>query len=344
MMKQTTRNLWLQIVTGSMIIILIVWQARLPRTVEMDSGFRQTMGTFARVLVVAPDKAIAEESLAAAFAAFYRVESLMSDYDPDSRISEINRRAFAEPVAVEAEVFDVLAAAVEYSRLSDGAFDVTIGPVVRLWRKARHSGIAPTAEQIAAARAKVGSHNLILDPDAKTVRFAVEGMLLDVGGIAKGYAIDIAAEAMRQAGALGGMIDIGGDLLCFGQPVGGQTHWLIGLQDPDNDETILQRLKLDNRAVATSGDYRRFVVINGQKYSHIINPATAEAAGDLSSVTLIAAAAMHADALATAVSVLGPEKGLALIETIEHTEAVLIPADTAQHLIKTSGAAAYIID
>ena len=174
-MKQSTRNILLQVVTGLMIITLLIWQGKRHRLVELDSGYYQTMGTFARMLVVAPDKATAEQSVKAALAVFDRIETLMSDYDPDSQISEVNRRAFAEPVAVDADVFDVLVAAVEYSRLSDGAFDITVGPVVQLWRTAAtppsppHSNISPTPAQ-------VGWRHLILDPEHKTVRFALEGM------------------------------------------------------------------------------------------------------------------------------------------------------------------------
>ena len=342
-MKQTTRrNVWLQVITGTMIIALLVWQGRLRRPVEMDSGYRQVMGTFARVLVVASDKKTALSAIDAAMSVFDRVETLMSDYDPDSQLSEVNRRAFAEPVAVDPELFEVLSAAVTYSALSDGAFDITVGPVVQVWRQAKKTGVPPTTEQVEAARAKVGYQHLLLDPQAQTVRFAVEGMLLDVGGIAKGYAVDRAAEAMRQAGATGVMVDIGGNLLCFGKPVGGKSHWYIGLQDPAADDHILMRLKLDDRAVATSGDYRRFTMLDGQKRSHIINPATADSAKDLSSVSIIAASAMEADALSTAVSVLGPEKGLALIERLDDVEAILIPAAQPQDIRMTPGAPRYI--
>lgn len=336
------RNVILQVVTGTMIVILLIWQSTQRGPVELDSGYRQTMGTIARVLAVASDKTAARKSINAALAVFSRVESLMSDYDPASQISEVNRRAFAEPVVVDAEVFEVLAAAVEYSEFSDGAFDITVGPVVQLWRTARRTGTPPLPEQIAEARAKTGYRHLLLDPHNKTVRFTLEGMSLDLGGIAKGYAIGKAAEAMRQAGATGGMVDIGGDLVCFGRPLGGKTHWLIGLQDPANDDCILLRLKLDDCAVATSGDYRRFTMINDHKYSHIINPATADAAADLSSVTIIASSAMQADALATAVSVLGHEKGMSMIESIQGVEAILIPSAEPDGFLFTSGAARYI--
>lgn len=344
MNKSTRRNVWLQVITGTMIIVLFIWQGRQQRPVELDSGYRQVMGTFARVLVVASDKKSALNAINAAIAVFDRVETLMSDYDPDSQLSEVNRRAFAEPVAVDPELFEVLSAAVKYSALSDGAFDITVGPVVQLWRQAKKTGVAPTPEQVEAARAKVGYRQLLLDPQTQTVRFAVEGMSLDVGGIAKGYAVDKAAAAMRQAGAAGGLVDLGGNLLCFGKPVESKPHWYIGLQDPASDGHILMRLKLDDRAVATSGDYRRFTVLNGQKHSHIIDPATADSAQDLSSVSIIAASAMQADALSTAVSVLGPEKGLALIERLDDIEAILIPAAPPQNIRMTPGASRYIED
>lgn len=343
-MKQSTRNVWLQAITGTMIIILLIWQAGHRGPVELDSGFHRTMGTFARVLIVASDKKTAEKSLEAAWAVFDRVETLMSDYDPDSQISEVNRRAFAEPVAVDPDVFEVISAAVEYSKLSGGAFDITVGPVVQLWRNARNTGVAPTPEQIADARAKVGFRNLQLDPDKKTVRFAVEGMQLDVGGIAKGFAVDKAVEAMRQAQALGAMVDIGGNLFCFGRPLGGKPHWYIGLQDPAVDDNILMRLKLDDCAVATSGDYRRYVVLEGQKHSHIIDPATGDSAAELSSVSIFAPTAMQADALATAVSVLGCEKGMELLEAIDKVEAILVPSARPQDRLMTPGAARFIED
>lgn len=341
-MKQSTRNVWLQVITATLIIALLIFQGIWKRTTEIDSGYREVMGTFARVLVVASDKKSALNSIDAAMQAIERVDTLMSDYDPNSQLSQVNRDAFAAPVAVDPEVFEVLSAAVEVSRISGGAFDVTIGPIVQLWRQAKETGVVPTPDQLAQARAKVGYQHLHLDPQAKTVRFAVEGMFLDVGGIAKGYAIDKAVWAMKEAGALGGMVDIGGDLACFGTPIGKNPHWYIALQDPAVEENTLLRFKFDNQSVATSGDYRRFTILNGQKHSHIMNPTTADSVTDLSSVSIIASTAMQADALATAVSVLGSEKGLAMIETIPDVQAILIPSAQPDKMIFTSGIEPYL--
>ena len=327
---------------GVCILALAFWQARQPQIATVDSGYRQVMGTVAHILAVSEDENRAHEAIAAAFEAMDRVDELMNDYDPNSMLSQLSLTAVNGPVPVDEQIFTVLAAAKQYSELSEGAFDVTIGPVVKLWRKAKIDEKAPSQAELAAAKDLVGYQNMRLDAEAKTVRFTQPGMSLDVGGIAKGFAIDKAIEALQQAGLAGGMVDIGGDLRCFGMPANKAKHWLIGLQDPKSPEDIVMVLNMDDRAVATSGDYQRFVVIDGQKHSHIKDPKTADSAQSLSSVSIIATTAMAADALATSVTVLGKEKGLALIETIENTEALVIDATDTTQITKTPGAEQYI--
>lgn len=207
----------------------------------------------------------------------------------------------------------------------------------------------PTDAELQKVRSKVGYEKLILDANELSLRFAAEGMKIDLGGIAKGYAIDKAIEAMQKNGAVGGMVDIGGDIRCFGTPPQGKEYWLIGLQEPSgkieispgSDELVLV-LKLKDGAVATSGDYRRFVLVGGERYSHIIDRRTAAGAKGLSSVTIIANKANEADALATAVSVMGAKEGLELIDRLPETEAILITTQPQRKLIKTSGAGKYI--
>ena len=303
-----------------------------------------TMGTIARIVVTAENPNQANKAINAAVDKIFHIEELMSDYDPESQLSKVNQQAFDQPVPVDTELFEVFAAGKLYSCLSDGAFDITIGPVVQLWRKAKEDNAAPNADALQKAKECVGYKNLILDAEKQTVRFAKDGMFLDLGGIAKGYAIDKAIEILKAAGAKGAMVDIGGDLRCFGTPANGAEHWLIGLQDPVNEENILLTLNMDDRAVATSGDYRRFVIIDDQKHSHIINPVTADSASNLSSVTLIAPTAMAADALATAVTVLGNEKGLDLINKIETAEAILVPHSEEPSFEKSVAADQYIVD
>ncbi len=322
-----------------------IWSAG---RVDVDSGMRVVMGTFARIIAVAADSNTAKGCIEAAFAEITKIDELMSDYKNDSEISELNRDGFRRAVVVSKSTYEVLQRSIEFSKLSGGAFDITIGPLVDLWRSAAEANSVPTDAELSEACSKVGYELLYLDANETNVRFAVEGMRVDLGGIAKGYALDKAVEAMQKGMAIGGMVDIGGDIWCFGSPPTGQSRWRIGLQDSretgENVGTgkVLLVLELTDAAVATSGDYRRFVVIGGKKYSHILDTRTGYSRDELASVTIISQNATEADALATAVSVMGAEKGLALIETIPETEAILITSPPKYKLIKTTGAEKYI--
>jgi thiamine biosynthesis lipoprotein len=285
-------------------IVFLIASAMIPlflqgrEQTQHDSGYRLVMGTFAHLKAIAQDEDTAKRCVEAAFAELKKVDDLMSDYKSESQISRVNREAFKQAVKVDESTFHVLQKSIEFSRLSGGAFDITIAPLAELWRTAAESNSVPTEQDLADARSKVGYEKLVLDANEMTVRFAVEGMKLDLGGIAKGYAIDRAVEAMHSGGAVGGMVDVGGDIRCFGLPPKGKKTWRIGLQNPvetDSDEEtlagaadkVLMVLKLTNAAIATSGGYRRFFLIEGKRYSHIVNPDTATSAEGLSSVTII---------------------------------------------------------
>ncbi|MHC4116405.1 MAG: FAD:protein FMN transferase [Planctomycetota bacterium] len=316
--------------------------------VKVDSGHQLVMGTFARVVVVAQSREAGRKCISAALEQIHEVDNLMSDYKSDSEISRVNKEAADRAVEVSESTYEVLRRSVEFSKLTDGAFDITVGPLMDLFHDAEEQAVAPTAEQIAEAKAKVGFEKLTLDSENRTVRFAVEGMRLDLGGIAKGYAIDKAVEAAQRSGALGGMVDIGGDIRCFGSPPEGREHWLIAVQDPNatvagtTGSGLLITLKVTDTAVATSGDYQQFVMIEGERYSHIMDRKTGTSAAGLASVTIIADNAADADALATSVSVMGAEKGIALIEKRLRTEAILITSGPEYEITKTGGAARFI--
>ncbi len=331
---------------------------KIRQPIEVDGGYREIMGTFARIVAVAKHEWQGRRYIEAGFNELNRMDDMMSDYKADSELSKVNREAFANSVKVTPELFDILQKSVEYSRLSNGAFDITVGPLVDLWHKAGETNSMPDANTIAATKAKVGYEKLILDTKAQTVRFAVEGMRLDLGGIGKGYAVDKAVEAMKRKGAVGGMVDSGGNIGCFGRPAHGGS-WLIGIQDPglaDSGQRIadsagnglaegsqpMMVLKLVDCAVATSGDYNRFVMVGGKKVSHIIDTNSGGGAGKLSSDTIIAKTAVDADALSTAVNVLGPEKGLALIESLPDVECILITPGPDYRVIKSTEAEAYL--
>jgi thiamine biosynthesis lipoprotein len=334
--------------------IFVMGKIRQP--VEVDEGYSQVMGTFARITAVAKHERQASRCIEAGFGELKRIDAMMSDYKQDSELSKVNREAFANPVKISSELFEILQKSVEYSKLTNGAFDITVGPVVDLWHKAGETNTMPDENTLALAKARIGYGKLILDANEQTVRFVVEGMRLDLGAIGKGYAVDKAVEAMQRCGAAGGMVDAGGNIRCFGRQAN-RKIWLIGLQDPNaanNNAGPLQPegsietgqvsmvLKLEDMAVATSGDYRRFVTAGGKKVSHIIDTSTATGANKLSSDTIIAAKAVDADALSTAVNVLGVEKGLALIELLDGVEAILITAGPDYRVFKSRGADIYL--
>ena len=315
---------------------------------DTDSGHQIVMGTFAHIVAVAEDASTAKKCIRAALEEIHKIDNLMSDYKSESEISRVNSQAGEKAVMVSKPTYEVLQRSIEFSKMTDGAFDITVGPLIVLFREAKESKVAPSEEQIEQARLKVGFEKLKLDIENKTVQFSEDGMLLDLGGIAKGYAIDKAIEAAQRCGAVGAMVDIGGDVRCFGLPPEGRDHWLIGLQDPKSAIEGMEGgglrliLKVTNAAVATSGDYQQFVIIEGKRYSHIMDRRTGTSIEGLSSVTIISDNATDADALATAVSVMGAEKGLALIEKLPYTEAILITPEPKFEIIKTSGAEKYV--
>jgi len=315
---------------------------------DADSGYQIIMGTFAHVVAVAEDSGTAEKCVRAALEEIHKVDELMSDYKSDSDIGRANAQAAKQPVQVDESTFEVLRRSVEFSKLTEGAFDITVGPLVDLFRTSKKTGAAPTQEQIEQAKTKVGFEKIELDEQNRTVRFRVEGMRLDLGAIAKGYAVDKAIEAAQLCGATGAMVDLGGNIRCFGTPPKGRDLWLIGLQDLNSAVEdaggggLLLTLKITDASIATSGDYQQFAIIGGKRYSHILDPHTGWSAEGLSSVTIITDNATDADALSTSVTVMGMDKGLDLIEKLPNTEAILITSEPKYEIIKTDGAEKYI--
>jgi thiamine biosynthesis lipoprotein len=337
------------IVVSSGVLCAGLYLALQPRgPVELDSGRRTVMGTFARIVAIAPDEAAAKACITAAFAEQDRIEALMSYHRTDSELARINREAADSPVRVGSDTFEVLRQARHFSELSEGAFDVTVGPLMDLWRAAAEANEPPTAAELAAVREKVGWRKVVLDPDASTVWLRVRGMKVDLGGIAKGYAVDKSVEVMKQKGALGGMVDLGGNIRCFGLTPQGQSHWYVAVQNPNVSADDLDPgpspivLQIKEASIATSGHYRRFATVGGRKQSHIVDPNTGYDNESLASVTIIAADAVSADALSTAVSVLGRERGLALVERFHDTEAIVLPAGSEMQPVFTGGAKAYV--
>lgn len=330
------------------LLTLLAFAARSDNEVlRLDSGHRQMMGTYTRIVLRTSHEPSGRAAAEAAFDRQHRVDDLMSYHRSDSELARINAEAYASPVTVDQLTFDVLERAIEISQWSDGAFDITVGPLVDLWNRAADSNTPPTKDELAEAQSKVGWTQLKLDPQQRSVAFLTEGMRIDLGGIAKGYAIDRSVDVLRQRGVTGAMVDIGGDIRCFvGSP--SDSPWRIGVQDPDPADgdldgppAYLWVLNLKNKAVATSGHYRRFALIDGEKVSHIMDAQSGHGSHLLKSVTVLADDAMTADALATAVSVLGHEKGMRLIEGLEGVEALII-VDDPNDPLTSSGMDAFL--
>jgi thiamine biosynthesis lipoprotein len=250
-------------------------------------------------------------------AAFDRIEALntvLSDYDPESELSRLSESAGRGPVKVSADLFDVLERSKGIYGHSGGMFDVTIAPVGRLWRRARRDRKLPDLRLIAEARKLVGSDKMVLDPAARTVNLTVPGMKLDVGGIAKGYAAQAALDVLESLGFRRVLVGGAGDIV-VGDPPPDAEGWKVAIVAVDPRSSYRPpTLLLKNAAVSTAGDAERFVVIDGHRYSHIVDPTTGMGHEDRAAVTVVAPDGGTADALETAVYLLGPERGLKLVE------------------------------
>ncbi|MBY0229890.1 MAG: FAD:protein FMN transferase [Gemmataceae bacterium] len=269
------------------------------------------MGTTFAVTLYAADEAAAKKAARAAFARVAELNGIMSDYLPASELMKLCDKAGGEPVKVSGELFAVLARARKVSEETDGAFDVTVGPVVRLWRVARKTARLPDKDRLAAARALVGWRMMALDPRTRTVRLEKKGMRLDLGGIAKGYAADEMLAVLKRHGIERALVAAGGDLR-MGSPPPGKKGWTVDIAPIDRKEKS-RRLELADCAVSTSGDAEQFVEVDGVRYSHLVDPRTGLGLVGRMSATVIARDGITADSLTKAVAILGAKKGFAVL-------------------------------
>jgi thiamine biosynthesis lipoprotein len=273
------------------------------------------MAVPARIVLYAPDEAAARSAARAAFDRMSALELVMSDYREDSELALLCRRSGGPPVPISDDLFAVLERAGEMSAASGGAFDVTVGPLVRLWRAARRTGAVPEPDPLRQARDLCGADLVVLDRRARTVHLRRPGMALDLGGIGKGFAADAAVATLAAHGAGRCLVDLGGDL-AVGEAPPGTAGWRVevstGLSGPPARALLLVR-----GAVATSGDAEQFLQVGGTRYSHIIDPRSGMALSTRRAVVAIARDGATADALASAASVLGPRDGVALGERLD---------------------------
>ncbi len=306
-----------------------------PARFEFES---KHMGTTFRIALYAADKATAKKAADAAFARVAELDGSMSDYKKDSELMLLCK-TFAtdvgEPVKVSDDLFFVLLKAEELSKRSDGAFDVTVGPVVQLWRLARRTQELPDAKEFTAACEKVGYKKVKLDPAKKTVQLLTPGMQLDLGGIAKGYAADEALKLLREKhGIKQALVAAYGDIAC-GDPPPGAGGWTVEIA-PIAKSQKPRTLTLANAAVSTSGDLEQFVEIGGVRYSHVLDPKTGLGLTGHRSVTVIAPSGIVADSMTKAVSVLPPEQALKLVEDTPGAAAYIVILDKGDKPVTTA--------
>ena len=335
-------------VTGAIPLLVVI---RVAASAEPHVFRREgdAMGTRITLSAWTEDEAGTEKAFDVAFEEIVRIEHLMTDWDrpgnPPSDLVRINRSAGKGPVVVASETFEVIAAGQKMSALSHGAFDLSYAALRGLWQfdEDMERRIPPRAK-IERARRMIGYRNVRLDAERKTVELRRKGMRLGLGGIAKGYAVDRAGALLLERGVQNFMIQAGGDLLVRGAK--GDKPWMVGIRDPRSSERerFFAVAPIRDHAFSTAGDYERSFVLDGKRYHHILDPKTGYPANRCRSVTIFAPSAMIADSLDDAVFILGPEKGLPLVEATPGAGAVIVDAQNQVHISKRLKGVVKVVD
>ncbi len=299
------------------------WQGRHLITEE-----RVLMGTQVIVKAIGDDKSAIETAIAAAFDEILRLDQLMSHYKPESELSQINQNAGKQAVRVSRELYDLIEKSLAFSKLTEGAFDISFASVGKLWNFRKK--IVPTAEAVKMQLPKVNYKKIRLNVKNSSVFLPETGMEIGLGGIGKGYAMDQAMKVLQKHSIKDAMVMAGGDTLIRGKK--GDLPWKVGLRNPDQADGILAVLPLSDQAISTSGDYERFFFKDGVRYHHILDTKTGFPATVSRSVSILAREATTSDALSTSVFVLGPKAGLALIETLQDVDGIIIDKQGKVHL------------
>ena len=282
---------------------------------------RYLMGTSMTLEVYGGNAQSRVDVIDEAFASMVEIDRLMSNYRADSELAHINARAAVEPVHVSDPMWGVLSAAQLVSKRSEGAFDITVGPLVRLWGFHDKTPHIPTATELRQVRPIVGYDNVVLDPAAQTIAFRRPGVELDLGGIAKGFAVELAGGVLRRRGFTG-LIDAGGNQYLVGHPPD-KAAWQIGIEDPQKPGALLGVLDVDTGAVSTSGGYHNFFVAGGKTYGHLLDPRSLQPSNAALSVTIVSPDATLADALSKPAFILGPAAGLRFVESFPGAMAII---------------------
>lgn len=287
---------------------------------------RPQMGTLFRVVLYAANETKAHTAAQAALNRVDELNRILSDYIPESELSQLSATAGSgKAVKLGPDLWYILEKSQEISRKTNGAFDVTVGPLVQLWRRARRQHQLPAAEALEKAKAVTGYQHLILDPKQKTAQLLVPGMQLDMGAIGKGYAVDEALKVLKKHGIRAALVDGGGNIVVSNAPPDHKNGWEIDVSaGNETNKTDGRKIYLKHCGVATSGDLYQYVELNGRRYSHILNPFTGLGLTDQRRVTVIAKNGTDADWLATSLSILPPKQGVALANQIPKAAAAIV--------------------
>jgi len=280
----------------------------------------QVMGTEAKVEFQADSKQLANKLISNVIAEMSRIDHLMSPFKPESELSKLNKTAFNQPLKVSFEMYHLLELSLQYSKLTNGAFDVTFSSLGYLYDFKKE--LKPTQKEIDRLTSSIDYQSIVLLPKIMSVKFNNRNTRIDLGGIAKGHAVDQCIELLKAAGIKNAFVSAGGDSRVIGKK--NDRLWYIGIRDPRDSKKLIVNLPLEEVSISTSGDYERFFIKDNIRYHHILDPKTGDSARDSRSVTILAPNSTQADALSTSIFVLGPKKGLALINGIPNISAIII--------------------
>jgi FAD:protein FMN transferase len=312
-----------------MVALLLLAALALPSPArgEWLSDQQAIMGTVVRVELWSEEQKAGTAAIAAVMEEMRRIDRTMSTYKDDSDISLINRTAAQRPVAISNELLELIERSLQMSELTGGAFDITYASAGYLYDFRRK--IKPSEEALAKALPAINYHHILLDRTHSTIKFSQAGVRIDLGGIAKGHAVDRCIALLQAHGIKQAIVSAGGDSRIIGDHRG--RPWIVGIRDPRQEGKVVAALPLSDAAVSTSGDYERYFEANGVRYHHIINPTNGRPVNGVRSVTVIGSDSTTMDALSTSVFVLGVKKGMALVERLNDVEAVIVDANGKMH-------------
>lgn len=285
---------------------------------------QKLMGNAFEITVVSDDEKTANSHIDAAIEEIRRIEKLLTTFSDESQTNLINRNAGIQPVKVDWEIFDLIERSLRISKITDGFFDISYGGIDKsFWNFDKEMKHLPDPDLIKEHLKLVNYQNIILDRENQTVFLKEKGMRIGFGGIGKGYAAEMAKRMLQNRGVVSGIVNASGDLTTWGNQANGKS-WTVGIADPDNSKQPFSYMNITDMAVATSGNYEKFVVINGKKYSHTINPKTGMPVSGVKSVTIFCPNAEIADAMATPVSIMGIDAALNMVNQINQLECIII--------------------